>query len=228
MKYFPFLVLFFCIGLTKPGRAQTVVWGSSAFEDHFQSDGTSSLTSSGFTFQIGTFAGSIDPNVNDPNALAAAWRVADESDYREDIQFFSGQFTLDGNGFSSGTGAAPGYDFRGEKLYIWVFDGMAPAEDNVTEVCHEWALFTGDWTLPGSVDQTDLPFEYLTSTADAGAPIYGGLDGVQAPDGGTFDAPTGVFELQTHEICLQAIPEPASVTLLIVGFCAVVKRRNRI
>lgn len=94
-------------------------------------------------------------------------------------------------------------------------------------MCHEWALFTGDWTLPQSADQTNLPLEYRTSTADAGAPIYGGLNDVQAVDGGTYTDPAGTFELQTHEICLTAIPEPSSAMLLLLGTGAFFARRKR-
>ncbi len=113
-----------------------------------------------------------------------------------------------------------------KKLYIWVYNGNEPATDLVTEECYEWALFTGDWTLPTSSTQTTLPLEFRTSTADAGAPIYGGLNNVQAIDGGSFIDPI-TYELQTHEICLDAIPEPSGSLLLVLGAGSLLTRRFR-
>lgn len=217
------------LGLAGSAHAQTVTWGSSFFQTQVQSDGTSPFNDTDFTFQIGTFHGSVDPTTADANQLAAAWRVMDESGYNPAFVSFDSSATLDANGYSDGLNAEPNYDFRGEKLYIWVYDGNAPATDNVTEECYEWALFTGDWTLPTEATQQNLPLEYRTSPSSDGGPpvpIYGGLNDVHAVDGGTF-TDAGTFELQTHEVCLEAIPEPSGALLLLVGAGMIGSRRKR-
>lgn len=61
------LYLLLSLGLLASSKAQTIFWGSNAFDVQLQSDGTSDLTAADFTFQIGTFDGSVDPTVNDPN-----------------------------------------------------------------------------------------------------------------------------------------------------------------
>lgn len=223
-------ITFHFLVLAGAGYAQTVNWGSSYFEPKLQSDGSTGLNNDNFIFQIGTFAGGVDPTVNAANELAAAWRVLDESVYDETFVSFDSSVNIDANGFSNGTNAASGYDFRGQKLYIWVYDGNEPATDGVTEECHQWALFSGDWTLPNSATQQDLPLNYRTSPfSDGGppAPIFGGLNDVHAPDGGNYTDTGGSFELQTHDICLEAIPEPSGALLLLVGVIMTASQRKR-
>lgn len=217
------------LGLVACGHAQTVNWGSSYFQTQVQSDGSSGFTDAGFTFQIGTFAGVVDPTVNDANELAAAWRVLDESGYDTENVVFDSTATISASGFSDGLNATPGYDFRGEKLYIWAYDGNAPATDDVTVNCYEWMLFSGgsEWTLPNSATQQDQPRSLRTSPTDlTTAPIYGGLNDVQATDGGNY-TDAGTFEIQTHEVCLTAVPEPSGALLILLGSTAVFLRRQR-
>ena len=214
------------LGLAVSASGQTVFWGSDIFADHFEIDGVTRLDSS-YTYQIGSFADGVDPLSAQPNELSDAWRVFDEATYVDDpFYYFDSKANLDANGYSDGVNAAENYDFRGEQLYIWVYDENTPALDGVTEHCHEWALFTGDWTIPETADQTTLPLEFRTSTADSGAPIYGGLNDLHAMDGGTY-VDVVSFELQTHEICLDPVPEPSGVALLLLGGMMLLGRRCR-
>ena len=209
--------------------ALTVFWGSNVWSDIYESDGTTMVSAADFTFQIGAFDPGFDPDTAAAEDFASAWHVFDESAYSDANMFFDSKADMLAGGISNGTNADTSFDFRGQELFIWVYDANAPATDGSTVNCHEWALIEGGWTLPSSEgDQTTLPEEYRVSNATS--PIYGGLNNVQNPDavaGVDYTAPSGTFDLQTHTVCLQPVPEPSSSLLLTLAGLGLLARRKR-
>ena len=215
--------------LTGNASALTVFWGSNVWSDIYESDGSTMVSAADFTFQIGAFDAGFDPETAAVEDFSNAWHVFDESDYSDTNMFFDSKADMGAGGISNGTNADTSFDFRSSELYIWVYNANAPATDGTTELCHEWALIEGGWVLPASEgDQTTLPEEYRVSNAVS--PIYGGLNNVQNPDavaGVDYTAPSGAFDLQTHTVCLQAVPEPSSSLLLLLSSLGFLARRNR-
>lgn len=203
----------------------TVFWGGPVEGIHVDSEGDL-ISAPEFTFQIGAFDAGFNPEVAPFDMWASSWNVFDEAAYDNANMYIDSTALMDTNGLSNGVNADTGFDFRGSKLFIWIYNDNVV--DPASAMSLQWALISGaSWNLPAvSNDNHALPLEFRLGNADqawigavdpdASGPVIGDL--------GTF-TPGGTFDLKTGG--LNVVPEPSVSLLGLLGLTGLLMRRNR-
>jgi hypothetical protein len=203
----------------------TVFWGGPVEGIHIDSEGDL-ISAPEFTFQIGAFDAGFNPEVAPFDMWASNWNVFDEAVYDNANMYIDSTALMDTNGRSNGINSDGGFDFRGSKLFIWIYNDNVV--DPASAMSLQWALISGaSWNLPAvSNDNHALPLEFRLGNADqawigavdpdASGPVIGDL--------GSF-TPGGSFDLQTHG--LNVVPEPSASLLGLLGLTGLLMRRNR-
>jgi hypothetical protein len=215
-----------------PTRAVTIFWGSSVNDLLFDSSGNPLDDS--FTFEIGTFGSSFNPEDANKELWLANWKILDRvtapasSGWDSATQFFSSSFVLLPDGTSSrGTEIGTNFVFSaGEQAFIWVFNSQT------LDVDTEWALVTNgptdgstanDWIIPPLPDTCGCTsgsnsLEWRLSTSHQ--PDFGGVNDLYGP-GNVTDTPPS-YTLQTA-----TLPEPGSSLLILAAGLLFRLRRRR-
>ena len=213
-------------------EARTVFWGSPTGAVLYQSNGTTPVDDT-FTFLLGSFAQNFNPLTAGLETWASNWHTFDQAYYNMDTNFFESTAIMSETGTSNGVNADANFDFRSQRLYLWVFNSNY---FNPTEVTtNESALFTGDtWVLPDvgnpCCGEDNLPLQlYVSNMTTAitgnvdpdfdgeGPPIVGPI-GSATPPGQTYD-------FQTHSITV--VPEPSVALLSGLSLLGLALRRRR-
>jgi hypothetical protein len=212
-------------------QARTVFWGGPTGAVLYQSDGVTPVDSS-FTFQLGSFEVGFDPTTQSVENWASNWRVFDQAAYNDSTQFFQSTALMNEFGQSNGVNANTSFDFRSQRLYLWVYDSNVFNPQTPT---NEMALFTGDsWVLPSTGnpccggDSLPLQLYVENMTAAITGNVDPDFDGNGVPIVGSIGSstqPGTVYDFQTHSIT--AIPEPSLGVLSMLGFVAMILRRKR-
>ena len=215
-----------------PISAATIFWGSSVNDLLF--DSTGNPLDDSFSFEIGTFGTTFNPDDTNKDLWLANWKILDRvtapasSGWDSASQFFSSSFTILPDGTSS-RGVDIGTNFvfsEGEQAFIWVFN----TQD--LDVGTEWALVTNgptdgsttnDWIIPPLPDICGCnpggdSLEWRLSTATQ--PDFGGINDIDGP-GNVTDTPPS-YSLQTA-----TLPEPGSSFLILTAGLLFRLRRRR-
>ncbi|MDA0813688.1 MAG: PEP-CTERM sorting domain-containing protein [Verrucomicrobia bacterium] len=205
------LILTFATQLTE---AQTVSWGS-AFGDKLVDSAEIPLTSE-FKFEIGTFNPGFDPAAHDPSLWEADWQGFDlastaNAGFADAIGFINRSVAIDETGQTTSTAFSPAvqnFDFRDSEVYLWAYRDKGSVQGG-----NEFALITDpSWHFPATVSPTGSPLSFrlaITNTAVLGA--------IQDAD----------FTLKTAAVGSEAVPEPTTGLLLLLGSCCLIMRRTR-
>lgn len=213
-------------------QARTVQWGGPTEAVLYQSDGVTPVDDT-FNFLLGSFEVGFDPLTNGLETWSSNWHTFDQAFYNETTQFFSSSANMGNDGFSDGVNAAPSYDFRNQRLYLWVFNSsyFNPLVPTTTES----ALFSGStWVLPAEgscgCGEDNLPLQFYVSNMTSA--VIGNVDpdydGPGSPiDGplGTFNRPIGAYDFQTHSFTV--VPEPSVSLIGALSILGLVLRRKR-
>ncbi len=200
-----------------PLSAATVDWGSPLESTFATSTGESFATD--FTFELGVFANSFVPTMDNLDQWEANWRTFDIGTFNEEAGWFSGSAQVKANGSSSNPLADVGVNFAEMEAYVWVY--------NVTSVGLQTQWFLGrssSWVLPSAPEDDccddRLPLQWgigdMAATGDT--PVMGSRSG---DAGGGVASDPGAFTIQTH-----AIPEPGSVLLAVISAAACLRRKR--
>lgn len=205
----------------------TLFWGGPVEGLHLDSEGNV-LKAPEYTFQIGTFGGGLNPATASFDTWAAAWKVFDQATFDNDNNYLDSVALMNTAGLSNGVNADPAFDFRGAKMFMWIFNSnvLGLAGDDL-----EWALISAEaWEMPViSSEAHALPLEFRFGNADQAfigavqpdgtAPVIGAL--------GYYD-PSGPYDLQTHSLFPpDLIPEPGTSLLALAGLAGLLVRRQR-
>lgn len=213
-------------------EARTVFWGGPTDAVLYQSDGVTPVDSS-FTFLLGSFNDSFDPLSNGLETWATNFRTFDQAYYNDTTNFFSSSANMLDTGLSDGVNADPTFDFREKRLYLWVFNSnyFNPLEPTTTES----ALFTGNtWVLPPEGNcgcgEDNLPLEFYVSNMTNAIignvdPDYDGSNPPIVGPLGSYTAPVGAYDFQTHSFTV--VPEPSVTLLGTLSLLGLVLRRKR-
>lgn len=189
-------------------HAVTIHWGNSLFDSLNQSDGVTPINNVDFTVQLGFFDG-LSPDMSNVDQWQSSWRVFDQANFNSAIGYFTGSANLnDITRTSDSSFADPSTTFPSSaQAHIWISNG-GPANDPATE----WAIFTNsNWTFPENSqhDQVEWRVSDPGTTAVFGAAVT------------TFGGPTTI-ESATFPI----VPEPTTVTLLLLGLGFFLRRQR--
>jgi hypothetical protein len=211
------------LGGVSQGQNITIEWGGIAPLDNtfVNSDGVELGVGIGesFIFELGAFANSFDPSLNEPGDWFSNWMVFDRADYDPANLSFSGSAVMQLDGTSNSPDASPlGASFAGLDAYLWVYKGTDPVPGS------EWLLVrASSWTFPTPGEECCPGDKLQWSISDLTAtdtPVWGNQGGQLG--GGVNYTPTDDFTLQTHTF----IPEPSSFlfTLMASGLLFVRRR----
>ncbi len=228
------LRLLILIGLFTPtlaGVAGSIDWGSSVQDKLYDANGAA-LTS-GYQFELGTFADGFVPDASNTDLWEANWKLIEQASFNAPMQYVAENSILTNTGpwltwerDQTGDETAPLMNANlfapNEQVYVWAFNGKTV--DSTTQ----WALLTGngvtqdtDWQLTtGLGEPTATTRQWRLSNADTA--VFGGLNGTQG--GGTVNTTPGIFSLQTALVF--PIPEPSATALPAAVSLFVLRRRR--
>lgn len=215
-------------GIILPASAYTVNWGGIVMGNYLQSDGATPWNSSDFHFEIGTFDPGFDM-ANEPlDAWSSAWNVLDTSTFSDTFMYFDSSVVIDAVGVSDGFHADTSFDFRGSKLYLWVYNQRETPLD--TAKIFEWAVLSGDnWKVPTVTnDPFVFPGEFRTDNATVayiGAVDPAANGNVIKGTQGYYVSPSGGFDVQTFSV-FEAVPEPSTGLLMLFGGLGLLRRKR--
>lgn len=199
-----------------PLTAATVNWGTS-FESGLATS-TGAAMDSSFTFEIGFFANSFIPTMENISEWEENWRTFDSSTYTGNDGWVTGTAEMNADGTSSSLAADVGVNFSEMEAYVWVY--------NVTSTGFqaEWFLARNEsWVFPTASGDDECCDDRIVqwSLDDLGTgdtPVIGAHGEVT---GGGVASQPGVHTIQTY-----AIPEPGSLWLMTLSLCACFRRRR--
>ncbi|RYD23530.1 MAG: PEP-CTERM sorting domain-containing protein [Verrucomicrobiaceae bacterium] len=199
-----------------PLSAATVNWGGS-LESGIATSTGGTVASSSFTFELGFFANSFIPTMENVDQWAANWKTFDVGGYNESEGWITGTAQLNADGTSSSAAADLGVNFSEMEAYVWVY--------NVTSTGFqaEWFLARNEaWVFPTASGDECCDEGYVQwSLGDLGTgdkPVIGAHGEVVG--GGVASTP-GVYTIQTY-----AVPEPGSLWLMTLSLGACFRRRR--
>lgn len=204
--------------LTLAAHAQTINWGSEAFSDLRDSEGTA--WDNAYVFELGAFNAGFDASEGTEQDWLANWNVFDRASYSEANGYFTGTTQMQDDGTSNSpwlTSGAP--SFAGLEAFIWIRKG------DLTVPGSEWlVMHASTWVFPtptlGCCDN-NLPTEWSVSDLTAEVPKWGRQGTVEGPGAHTY---SGSSTLQTFTF----VPEPSSALLTALATTVLLLRRNRI
>ncbi|RYD17815.1 MAG: PEP-CTERM sorting domain-containing protein [Verrucomicrobiaceae bacterium] len=199
-----------------PLSAATVNWGAS-LESGIATSTGGTVASSDFTFELGFFANSFIPTMENVDQWSANWKTFDVGGYNQSEGWVTGTAQMNSDGTSSSLAADVGVNFSEMDAYVWVY--------NVTSTGFqaEWFLGRSDsWVFPtASGDDccdTGLVEWSLDDMGTGVKPVIGAHG--ESVGGGVASQP-GVYTIQTY-----AIPEPGSLWLMTLSLGACLRRRR--
>ena len=199
-----------------PLSAATVNWGTS-FESGLATS-TGAAMDSSFTFEIGFFANSFIPTMENVSEWEENWRTFDSATYSGNDGWVTGTAEMNAeDGTSNGMGADVGVNFSEMEAYVWVY--------NVTSTGFQAEWFLGrheSWVFPSTLedDCCDMRVEEwsLDDLGTGDTPVIGAHGEIT---GGGVTSQPGVYTIQTY-----AIPEPGSLWLMTLSLGACLRRRR--
>lgn len=199
-----------------PLSAATVNWGTSFDSGLATSTGTE--IDSSYTFELGFFANSFIPTLENVAQWEENWRTFDVASYNQSEGWVTGTAQMNADGTSSSVAADLGVNFSEMEAYVWVY--------NVTSTGFQAEWFLGrsqSWVFPtASGDDCcdeSLPVQWSIEDMATGEKPVIGAHG-EAVGGGVASQP-GVYTIQTY-----AIPEPGSLWLMTLSIGACLRRRR--
>ncbi len=201
-----------------PLSAATVNWGSPVFSELVTSTGAQ--IDSSFTFELGFFANSFIPTLENVNEWEQNWKTFDVASYDADTGYFTGSADIRADGSSSSSAADVGVNFSDVEAYVWVY--------NVTSTGFQAEWFLGRsaaWVMPSAPEEDccddRLPEQWsIDDLATGETPVVGGHG--EAAGGGNVSQP-GPYTIQTY-----AIPEPSVFGLMVVSLGLCFRRRRQL
>ena len=189
--------------------AQTLNWASPVFSSIVDSEGLALDNS--FTFQLGVFNPGFTPEESNTSEWFDNWVMLDQADYDPSIGYFTASIFLKD---------VPNYStiFAEKEAYLWIRNA------NTAEPGTEWFLGRAtSWVLPQEIlgcCGNGLPVEWSVSDLETTVPDFGTQGGHEGPG---VVVNSGTFSLQTATF----IPEPGSVSLVIIATMMLLGRRRR-
>ncbi len=200
-----------------PLTAATVNWGTS-FDSGLATSTGATVDSSSFTFELGFFANSFIPTMENIDQWEENWRTFDVATYNQSEGWVTGSAQMNADGTSSSLAADVGVNFSEMEAYVWVY--------NVTSVGFQAEWFLGrseSWVFPSATGDDccdeSLPVQWSIEDMATGEKPVIGAHG-EAVGGGVASQP-GVYTIQTY-----AIPEPGSLGLIMLSLGACLRRRR--
>jgi hypothetical protein len=197
----------------------TINWGSSL--DSALRDSYGNNLGPDMHFQLGTFANSFIPTLNNMADWKDNWRVFDEALYFPEYGWFVGSADIDKTtGYSSSdaaTGASDTFDFRNKDAFLWVFNDQTPELWTT-----QWTLVRdSSWVFPVpslSCCDTSIPQEWSLSDLGPGdTPVFGRTGDEEG--GGTSYAENPSYDLQTYSLVPEISSVPAMVAVVLLVGC---------